>query len=64
MPGLSFSGMKDFAVSPLRYWYRNINPNRPPFEATPEMQLGSALHCAVSISLWLIASRLRLSLGG
>lgn len=46
-PGLSASGMKDLAVSPLRYWFKHVNPNRPADEPTPEMQIGSALHCAV-----------------
>lgn len=44
---LSNSGMKDLAVSPLRYWHTNINPNRPPRVETPEMQFGTALHCLV-----------------
>ena len=45
--GLSNSGMKDLAVSPLRYWHLHINPNRPEPRTTPEMTFGSALHCAV-----------------
>lgn len=44
---LSNSGMKDLAVSPLRYWFTQINPNRPPRVETPEMQFGTALHCLV-----------------
>lgn len=47
VPALSNSGMKDLAVSPLRFWFKNVNPNRPADEPTPEMQIGSALHCAV-----------------
>jgi hypothetical protein len=39
--------MKDLAVSPLRYWHLNLNPNRPPRIETPEMQFGTALHCLV-----------------
>lgn len=46
-PGLSNSAMKDLEISPLRYWYRHLNPDRPPDEETPEMRIGSALHCAV-----------------
>jgi hypothetical protein len=46
-PGLSHSGMKDLAVSPLRYWHLNLNPERPKDEPTPAMQFGSAVHCAV-----------------
>lgn len=45
--GLSNSGMKDLAVSPLRYWHLHINPDRPADEPTPAMQFGSAVHCAV-----------------
>jgi hypothetical protein len=47
MPGLSYSGLKDLAVSPLRYWHLNVNPNRPPKEDTAFTRFGSALHCAV-----------------
>lgn len=46
-PGLSNSGMRDLAVSPLRYWFKNINPNRPKDEPSPEMLIGSALHCSI-----------------
>ncbi len=46
-PSLSNSGMSDLAVSPLRYWHLHINPERPADEPSPEMQVGSALHCAV-----------------
>lgn len=46
-PGLSHSGMKDLAVSHMRYWYLHVNPERPIIEPTPEMRFGAALHCAV-----------------
>jgi len=46
-PGLSVSGMKHLAVSPLRYWFLRINPDRPEEEETPYLRFGSALHCAV-----------------
>ena len=46
-PGLSNSGMKDLAVSPMRYWHLHLNPQRPVDEPTPAMRFGSALHCAV-----------------
>lgn len=46
-PGLSNSAMKDLAVSPLRYWHLHLNPQRPAPRTSPEMQFGSALHCAV-----------------
>ncbi len=39
--------MKDLEVSPLRYWYLHINPNRPKDEPTPAMKVGTALHYAV-----------------
>lgn len=46
---LSNSGMKDLAVSPLRYWYRWINPAPKPEaeEESAAQKMGSALHCAV-----------------
>lgn len=47
LPGVSWSALQDLATSPLRYWYLWINPDRPERLATPEMQFGSALHCAV-----------------
>lgn len=47
LPGLSNSAMKDLAISPLRFWHKHINPEQPADEPTPEMQFGSALHCAV-----------------
>jgi PDDEXK-like domain of unknown function (DUF3799) len=46
-PGLSHSALEDLAVSPLRYWYKWINQERPADEPTPQMQFGSAVHCAV-----------------
>lgn len=46
-PGLSNSDMKDLAVSPLRFWYRRVNPDAPLEEPSPEMRFGSALHCAI-----------------
>jgi hypothetical protein len=45
--GLSNSGMKDLAVSPLRYWWKHIRPEREPEEPTPAQRVGTALHCAV-----------------
>jgi hypothetical protein len=47
MPGLSYSAMKDLAVSPYRYWYWHLNPNRPERKESAEMRFGTALHCAV-----------------
>lgn len=47
LSALSNSGMKDLAISPLRYWYQHINPMRVEEEETASMRIGSALHCAV-----------------
>lgn len=56
---LSNSGMKDLAVSPLRYWYRWINPAPKPEaeEETTAQKMGSALHCAVLESEEALESR-------
>jgi hypothetical protein len=55
---LSNSGMKDLAVSPLRYWYRHINPApKVEDEETASMRMGSALHCAVLESNEIFESR-------
>jgi PDDEXK-like uncharacterized protein DUF3799 len=45
-PGLSHSGMKDLAVSPLRYWFLHVNPDRPVVEPSRWMKIGTAVHCA------------------
>lgn len=45
--GLSNSGLKDLAVSNLRYYANWLDPNRQPRKETPEMALGSAIHCAL-----------------
>lgn len=47
IPALSYSGMCDLAVSPLRYWHLWVNPSRPKDEPTKFMEFGSALHCAI-----------------
>lgn len=47
IPALSNSSMRDLEVSPLRFWHRHINPDRPVDTETPAMRLGTALHCAV-----------------
>lgn len=46
-PGLSHSGMRDLAVSPLHYWHRHLSPSRRPHPPTPAQRLGSAVHCRV-----------------
>jgi len=45
--GLSDSGMRDLMVSPLRFWYNHLRPDRVPEEPTPQMVLGSVIHCLV-----------------
>jgi hypothetical protein len=47
IPALSFSGMKDLAVSPMRFWHLHLNPDKPEREESAAMRFGSALHCAV-----------------
>lgn len=47
VPALSASGMKDLMVSPLRFWYRHVNPDRVEDPPSAEMRFGTALHCAV-----------------
>lgn len=44
---LSNSGMKLLSISPLRFWFHEINPERPAKKETPQMQFGTALHCMV-----------------
>lgn len=43
--GLSCSGMKQLAVSPLNYWHHNLNPDRQPPEETYPQRFGKAVHC-------------------
>lgn len=43
--GLSCSGAKKLAISPLHYWHHVINPNRRPVAPSPQMLFGSAVHC-------------------
>lgn len=47
IPALSNSGMKDLAVSPLRYWHLHVNPQAPEREETAAQRIGTALHCSV-----------------
>lgn len=46
-PGLSQSAIKDLMVSPLRFWYRQVDPNRIPEEPSDEMVFGNAVHTVV-----------------
>jgi hypothetical protein len=47
IPALSNSGMRDLAVSALRYWWLHVRPDREPRKETAEMRFGTALHRAV-----------------
>ena len=44
---LSNSGMRDLAISALRYWHRHLNPEREIEEDADALIFGSALHCIV-----------------
>jgi hypothetical protein len=46
-PGLSYSALKHLAVSALRFWFHEINPEAPAVEPSPEMRFGSAVHAAI-----------------
>jgi exodeoxyribonuclease VIII len=44
---VSKSHLDQIAKSPLHYWGKYLDPNRKPFEETPAMALGTAVHTAV-----------------
>lgn len=44
-PGLSNSGMKQLAVSPLNYWHCNLNPDYERPQETDAQRFGTAVHC-------------------
>lgn len=44
---VSKSKLDSIALSPLHYWSRWIDPNRPPQTPTPAMEFGTAVHTAV-----------------
>lgn len=47
-PGISKSKLDDFAeASPLHYWDKHINPDKPVEERTEALILGDAIHAAV-----------------
>lgn len=47
-PMLSNSGMKDLAISPLRFWYKHVRPGRElDQEESKALKFGKALHCMV-----------------
>lgn len=45
--GLSFSAMKDLAISPMRFWWRHLSGTAPERKESAEMRFGTAVHCAV-----------------
>lgn len=46
-PGISNSGMKHLAVSPLQFWHQTLNPAKEKQEESEYLRFGHALHCAV-----------------
>lgn len=46
-PGISNSGLGDFARSPAHYYAFHLDPNRPPEEETPAQLVGNLAHCAI-----------------
>ena len=42
--GISRSAISEFLKSPLHYWDRYINPNKPAFKASKSFEVGSAAH--------------------
>ena len=46
-PAISASQLHAVAQSPLHYYSRFVDPNRPRFERTAAMMLGTLVHCAV-----------------
>lgn len=46
-PAISKSALDEFAKSPLHYWDRYINPDKPTRKPTEAMLMGSALHTLV-----------------
>lgn len=43
--GLSCSGMKQLAISPLNYWHKNYNHTKEQEEESYPMRFGKAVHC-------------------
>lgn len=47
-PGISKSHLDAIAgKSPMHYWQKHINPEREPFNKTPALVLGDAIHAAI-----------------
>lgn len=46
-PGISASGLKLFAQSPLHYWDAYVNPDRAKRVKTPALLLGEQIHAAI-----------------
>lgn len=46
-PGISNSGLGDFARSPFHFHALHLNPLRPPAKETPSQLAGNLFHCAI-----------------
>lgn len=46
IPGLSNSGLSDFARSPFHYYSLHLDPDRPPREEKDSQLVGTLAHCA------------------
>lgn len=46
-PGISISGLKELAVSPLHFWSKYLDPDREPQRPTEALILGTAIHCLI-----------------
>ena len=42
--GISRSAISEFMISPLHYWDRYINPDKPPFKKSKSLDVGAAAH--------------------
>lgn len=47
LPGISRSALMDFIESPLIYWDKYLNKDKPKKEITQNMRIGTAVHCLV-----------------
>src|SRR6185312_349797 len=45
--GISRSGISTLKISPLHFWDRYINPDKPPHKSSPYMLLGSVVHTLI-----------------
>lgn len=42
--GISRSAIREFIISPLHYWDKYINPNKPVFKTSKSFEIGTAVH--------------------